>query len=402
MILDGCYGKYGSLGRYCCKGTGTISVANADLKNQMAGEWSLSYTNGHRDTYVIAADGKVTRKTTGRTSTLATSDNQALFPSSQGWFKINKVHRDKTWEYIRLQRDGTVEIQHFCTDYCGGRYKNSLWYYCCKGTGVENVAALEAIKKMAGTYELSYTNGHRTTYVISEAGKITRAGRSSTLQRSDNQVQFPSSKGWFKSSKLHRDTTWEYIRLRRDGSLEIQHFCTDYCHSTYDSKVKQYCCSGSGTKPKPIINNGGGGNSGGVDNTAPSTSTGSICRRDFRKIGCFNRDWSKVPHLVITDLDPTHSNFTTDMNWGDYAEGLHSLACRCRAKAVGHYKYFGIGFFGECVAGENEASLKEMFSARESGDAEGCVDGNYETCDVKHEAECTGAEDFDFFYEIVE
>jgi len=131
-------------------------------------------------------------------------------------------------------------------------------------------------------------------------------------------------------------------------------------------------------------------------------TVGSICRRDFKKIGCFSRDWSKVSHLLITDLDPTHKNYTTDMNWADYAEGLHSLACRCRAKAVGRYKYFGIGFLGECVAGDDRKSLEAMFKERKIEGGGGCVNGQWEKCDVKHHAECAGDADFDFFYEIVE
>jgi len=139
------------------------------------------------------------------------------------------------------------------------------------------------------------------------------------------------------------------------------------------------------------------------DGECEERSTGSICRRDFRKIGCFSRNWNKVPVLLITDIDKTHQNYTTDMNWDDYAQGLHSLACRCRAKAVGQYKYFGIGFYGECVAGKDQKAMEKMFTARDEGkESQGCVNGKWGACIKSHKTECAGKEDFDFFYEIVE
>ena len=76
---------------------------------------------------------------------------------------------------------------------------------------------------------------------------IQNKGRKTTLDPSDDQKNFPSTDGWYKTDRVHRPTTWEYVRLTKDGSLEIQHFCTDYCHSTYKG-LSHYCCSGSGKK----------------------------------------------------------------------------------------------------------------------------------------------------------
>lgn len=128
-------------------------------------------------------------------------------------------------------------------------------------------------------------------------------------------------------------------------------------------------------------------------------SHGGICQRDYRKIGCFKRVWENVPDLLVTDLDPTHKNYTTDMNWDDFVLGLHSLACRCRAIATGHYKYFAIGFHGECVSGKNTLGLEKMF--KDDASTDGCINGEMESCDSKSNNECTGAEDYDYFYEIV-
>lgn len=129
-------------------------------------------------------------------------------------------------------------------------------------------------------------------------------------------------------------------------------------------------------------------------------SKGSICERKFKKIGCYNRDWGKVPHLLITDLDATHKNYTKEMDWGDYNKGLHSIACRCLKIAVGHYKYFAIGFNGECVAGKDHEELEEMFRIKKE-DKSGCINGNWEACDKNHHAECTGNADYDFFYQVL-
>jgi len=129
-------------------------------------------------------------------------------------------------------------------------------------------------------------------------------------------------------------------------------------------------------------------------------TNGGICSRKFKKIGCYERDWSKVPHLLITDLDPTHKNHSQEMDWADYNKGLHSIACRCLKIAVGHYKYFAIGFNGECVAGKDHEELEEMFRVS-SEDKSGCINGDWEQCDKNHHTECVGNVDFDFFYEVL-
>merc|ERR1712072_28347 len=138
----------------------------------------------------------------------------------------------------------------------------------------------------------------------------------------------------------------------------------------------------------------------------PARSQGRICTRDFRKVGCFRRNWKIT--MLITDLNKKHhekisgkGNFT-EMNWGDYALGLHSLACRCREKAVDQkYKYFAIGFFGECVAGRDTTALEAMFASVGNSHRAGCQNGKWGKCDHDHHEECGGMADYDFFYEIL-
>lgn len=80
-----------------------------------------------------------------------------------------------------------------------------------------------------------------------------------------------------------------------------------------------------------------------------------------------------------------------------------SIACRCRAIAVGHYKYFAIGFHGECVSGNDDKGLESIFESQTEGkeQKEGCINGEWETCDKNHHAECAGVGDYDFFYEVL-
>jgi len=138
----------------------------------------------------------------------------------------------------------------------------------------------------------------------------------------------------------------------------------------------------------------------------PTRSKGSICTRDFRKIGCFRR--SHKITMLITDLNKKHHESIsgkgtfTEMNWADYALGLHSLACRCRAKAAHlKYKYFAIGFFGECVAAKDTTASERMFATVGDSHSGGCHDGKWGQCDKTQDEECGGMQDFDFFYEIV-
>jgi len=216
---------------------------------RMAGVWNVHYSNNYRDTYTITSDGKVSVRRKGTHSTLVRSDNQRDFPSSQGWYKMNRIHRPTTWEYVRM-KGNTLEIQHFCSDgYCRGRYGH-VGQYCCyarttrAGPSCNSASHAPAnIRKMVGAWSVHYTNGYKDTYTISANGAVSvaRKGTHSKLVRSDNQRDFPSSQGWFKLNRIHRAATWEYIRMK-GNTLEIRHFCSDgYCRGRY-GHVGHYCC----------------------------------------------------------------------------------------------------------------------------------------------------------------
>ena len=114
--------------------TRRISFLSLYLERGLIGVWTVEYSNRYKDTYTITTEGKIILKLKKTTSFLQESDNEVDFPSSDGWFMVDRAHRSATWEYIRLKGNGTFEIQHFCSDGCTGTYKNTK-NYCCSGTG---------------------------------------------------------------------------------------------------------------------------------------------------------------------------------------------------------------------------------------------------------------------------
>lgn len=102
----------------------------------MVGKWELNYSNKHKDTYTITTDGSITLGHNGATQKVQRSDNQERFPTSQGWFLVKNLFRAKAWEYVRFKADGTLEVQHFCSDGCGAIY-NGLGKYCCVASGLK-------------------------------------------------------------------------------------------------------------------------------------------------------------------------------------------------------------------------------------------------------------------------
>ena len=107
--------------------------------------------------------------------------------------------------------------------------------------------------RFKGMWSISYTNGYKDMYAITIDGRISvksQSGRlTSKLKPSDEERTFPSSDGWFKAEQTIRPDTWEFIRLKDDDTLEIQHFCSAKCTKAYRTYTRdKYCCVGRGTK----------------------------------------------------------------------------------------------------------------------------------------------------------
>jgi hypothetical protein len=122
---------------------------------------------------------------------------------------------------------------------------------------------------------------------------------------------------------------------------------------------------------------------------------GTMCDRNFAKLGCYGRSPDIVTELLITDLDPTHHKWGEDIDWSDFKGSLHSLACRCRDKAIGKYQYFSLGFYGECFG----ASNAEVFESRKESQA--CINGAHNECTKDTKEECAGVQDAEYVYEIL-
>ena len=110
----------------------------------MAGKWD-ALVNDNKFEMEISDQGRITiiggapGAPGGRSSDIIPSDNQNQFPSADGWYKVNDLISDKTWDYIRFKEDGTFDIAHFCSpnpedDWadCEASYKG-LGNYCCSG-----------------------------------------------------------------------------------------------------------------------------------------------------------------------------------------------------------------------------------------------------------------------------
>ena len=78
-----------------------------------------------------------------------------------------------------------------------------------------------------------------------------------------------------------------------------------------------------------------------------------------------------------------------------------SLACRCSdvTKAI-NYKYFAIGFYGECWAGYDETLYNNLLGDFTQG-AITCINGEYWSCENQGIDECTGGAHAEYVYKLI-
>lgn len=76
------------------------------------------------------------------------------------------------------------------------------------------------------------------------------------------------------------------------------------------------------------------------------------------------------------------------------------MACACEEKAVaGGYKYYAIGFYGECDGGKDEGVFDEYTSSARSL-TELCFSNDFMDCIKEESGECTGAENTVYAYKL--
>jgi len=139
--------------------------------------------------------------------------------------------------------------------------------------------------------------------------------------------------------------------------------------------------------------------------TSSKAASGTTCaHKEFLKAGCFKHNATLFSQLLITDLDETHRKFGKDIDWNQFKASLESLACRCREKAhAKKFKYFALGFYGECYAGSNEEELEKVILNPREHASEDCVGGDeIEACSRNHGHVCAGIEDNEYVYEVIE
>jgi hypothetical protein len=128
-----------SASRHCAPEDAFATSDVAGL-NSFQGVWSLTYTNGHRDTYTIDASGQARRAQGGATGNLqahGTGGDHVKDPNYSGKYYATAIHRPAVWEYMWGSADGQkLFLRHFCTDgACTETSPEGSGNYCCSATG---------------------------------------------------------------------------------------------------------------------------------------------------------------------------------------------------------------------------------------------------------------------------
>jgi len=127
-------------------------------------------------------------------------------------------------------------------------------------------------------------------------------------------------------------------------------------------------------------------------------------RKMFAKVGCYARNQALLPDMILNGREVTAKYLPEDglISWEDYNSYIHSLACECAEKAKEQgYKYFGIGFYGECFAGKN-VGLAGVLAKTPISDL--CIRGDYTACEKVEDGshECVGGANAEYIYTIQE
>ena len=95
----------------------------------------MSYDDGYEGEMAILAIGKaMIRSREGLVIDIFSSDNELVFPTSEGWVMGSKSHRGNgSRDYYRLNAEGKIEIYSFWKG-CKAKYRG-VENYCCAGTG---------------------------------------------------------------------------------------------------------------------------------------------------------------------------------------------------------------------------------------------------------------------------
>jgi hypothetical protein len=115
-------------------------VANPQRRSALQGTWEVTYSNGHRDAYVIDSFGRAKRPNGMKSGQLTPQGSDADTQRDHryaGKFFLPSTHRPGVWEYVWLHDDtDTLMLRHFCVDgQCSNLSPEGSANFCCTGTG---------------------------------------------------------------------------------------------------------------------------------------------------------------------------------------------------------------------------------------------------------------------------
>merc|ERR1712168_848891 len=197
-----------------------VAAASADY-GALVGTWDVKFGDKSKAIYKITNDGKVNvldcdwRCKATKHGVLSKSD-KTDFPSSGGWYKVDKIHRDDVALYVR-EKDCKLELVYYSKYWPNGDFGNG------KRVGGSDLA-------LTGTWDVKFGDKSKATYKITNDGKVNvlncdwrcKATKHGVLSKSD-KTKFPSSGGWYKVDKIHRDDVALYVR-EKDCKLELVYY----------------------------------------------------------------------------------------------------------------------------------------------------------------------------------
>eukprot|EP00794_Sanderia_malayensis_P005644 gene5644-6340_t len=117
------------------------------------------------------------------------------------------------------------------------------------------------------------------------------------------------------------------------------------------------------------------------------------CHVKHKKVGCFVHG-SKNTILFTDRLMGIPNNKGHEIDWYNWEAYLHSLACRCNEDGRIHgYKYFYLGYFGECYGSIDYPSASRISSS-------GCITHSYVSCVDSSNLDCVGTANTQYVYEV--
>lgn len=120
------------------------------------------------------------------------------------------------------------------------------------------------------------------------------------------------------------------------------------------------------------------------------------CKRTYTKKGCFvAKDNNNGMDSIVNDRDFKG----IELNWGKFAESIHSLLCRCSKKARDDgYSVIAIRFWAECWAGKGSGKLASIM--KENAVSDKCANHKFGKCNDTEPKECVGKDYSIYLYSL--